>query len=148
MKMSVYEKRLEQRGVRPTALRMLIFRTLVEAGRPLSLGDMEDLLDTVDKSTIFRTLTLLLSHRLVHAIEDGSGSLKYEACDGKCACTVDDMHAHFFCQACQRTFCFRQIQVPQVALPDGFAVQSINYMIKGFCPDCAARRTRSLAISE
>lgn len=147
METSVYEKRLEQRGVRPTALRLLIFRTLSEAGRALSLGDMEAMLDTVDKSTIFRTLTLLLSHRLVHAMEDGSGSLKYEVCDGECACTVNDMHAHFFCQDCHRTFCFKQIHVPQVELPDGFAAQSINYMVKGVCPDCARRRERSSVIS-
>lgn len=143
MELSDYEKRLEQRGVKPTALRLLIFRTLTEAGCALSLGELEMRLDTVDRSTIFRTLTLLLSRQLVHALEDGSGSLKYEVCAGECACTLDDMHAHFYCLGCQRTFCFKQIHIPQVELPDGFAVQSINYMVKGYCPARARKLDRS-----
>lgn len=148
MTLSDAEKRLEQRGVKPTALRLLIFRTLEEAGRALSLGDLEERLDTVDKSTIFRTLTLLLTHRLVHALEDGRGSLKYEVCSGACACTLDDMHAHFYCEGCHRTFCFKQIHIPRVQLPDGFAVQSINYMVKGLCPECARWQGRDGAISD
>ncbi len=132
-----YAARLEQRGVKPTALRTLIFRTLAKERKALSMGELEEKLETVDKSTIFRTLTLLLSQHLVHAIEDGSGVLKYEVCGGECDCTLDDMHAHFYCTECQRTFCFHHIGVPRVEWPEGFEVQAINYVIKGLCPTCA-----------
>ena len=47
----------------------------------MSVTDLEDKLDTVDKSTIFRTLTLFLSHHLIHGVDDGSGSLKYAVCE-------------------------------------------------------------------
>lgn len=136
-----YERRLEQRGVKPTALRLLIARTLVEACSPLSVSELEDRLVTVDKSTIFRTLTLFLARHLIHGLEDGSGTVKYEWCSGACACTIDDMHTHFYCEHCRRTFCFRQMRIPPVELPDGFVPYGINYMVKGLCPDCAAKQS-------
>lgn len=133
--------RLEQRGVKPTAMRLLIARTLAEASRPLSVSDMEEMLETVDKSTIFRTLTLFLRHRLIHGLEDGNGTVKYEWCTAEHAGSMEDMHTHFYCERCCRTFCFKQTRIPTVDLPDGFVPSGINYMVKGLCPDCAGRQT-------
>ena len=72
------EHRLEHRGVKLTAMRLLVYQELEQAHRPLSLRELEDRMQTAERSTIFRTLTLLLQHHLIHAIEDGSGSLRYE----------------------------------------------------------------------
>ncbi len=132
-----YIDRLEQRGVKPTAIRLLVYRALSSHHRAYSLRELDDELDTVDRSTIFRTLTLLLAHRLVHAIEDGTGVTKYEACEGHDDCSIDDQHIHFYCTRCHRTFCFHTIHVPAIQLPEGFAMDSVNYLVKGVCPDCA-----------
>ncbi len=137
-----YVTRLEKKGVKPTALRLLILRTLIEADAAVSLSDLGVRLETVDKSTIFRTLTLFLAHHVIHAIEDGSGSLKYEVCASECDCTVDDMHTHFYCECCHQTFCFKHIHIPRVDLPEGFQVESINYMVKGTCAACSARKNK------
>ena len=51
------EKLLSQHGVKPTPNRLLVARELSSAGRPLSLMELEGRLETVDKSSIFRTLT-------------------------------------------------------------------------------------------
>ena len=56
---------LAKRDIQPTAIRILVLRTMMQAGRSVSLLDLETMLDTVDKSTIFRTLTLFLSHHLI-----------------------------------------------------------------------------------
>lgn len=133
-----YISRLEKKGVKPTALRLLILRTMMDTPIAVSLSDLCERLGTVDKSTIFRTLTLFLSRHVIHAIEDGSGSLKYEICSSECSCSIDDMHTHFYCERCHRTFCFKNIQIPLIHLPEGFMMQSINYMVKGICADCAA----------
>lgn len=60
---------LAKRDIQPTAIRILVLRTMMQAGRSVSLLDLETMLDTVDKSTIFRTLTLFLSHHLIHSID-------------------------------------------------------------------------------
>ena len=75
----IYLHKLSLRDIKPTAMRLLILRTMMEMKRAVSVTDLEDKLDTVDKSTIFRTLTLFLSHHLIHGVDDGSGSLKYAA---------------------------------------------------------------------
>ena len=69
--------KLVLRDIRPTAIRVLVLRTLLEMKQAMSVSDLEAQLDTVDKSTIFRTLTLFLSHHLIHGVDDGSGTLKY-----------------------------------------------------------------------
>lgn len=135
------EQRLTHRGVKLTAMRLLVYEQLEQARQPLSLRELEDRMQTADRSTIFRTLALLQQHHLVHSIEDGSGVLKYEVCHGHDECTIDDQHTHFYCQRCHRTFCFHETRIPQVDLPEGFQMYSINYMVKGLCPKCAARLT-------
>ena len=77
MEENVYLDKLERRDIKPTAIRLLILKNMLEVGRAVSLLDLETLLDTVDKSTISRTIALFLSHHLIHSIDDGSGSLKY-----------------------------------------------------------------------
>ena len=135
---SEIEQHLESHGVKITAMRLLVFKELEHARRPLSLRELEDRMPTAERSTIFRTLTLLLDHHLVHAIEDGSGSLRYEACDSEDHDMHDDQHIHFYCERCHRTFCFREKKIPQVVLPEGFHMNAINFMVKGLCPNCSA----------
>lgn len=135
------EERLAGSGVKPTAMRLLVIQELQKAIRPLSLRELEDRMPSAERSTIFRALTLLLEHHLVHAIEDGSGALRYEACESPDHHTHDDQHTHFYCEHCHRTFCFRDTKIPQIALPKGFRMSAVNYMVKGLCPDCAALAT-------
>ncbi|MDY2641774.1 MAG: hypothetical protein SOW01_05295, partial [Mediterranea sp.] len=71
---------LELHEVKPTANRISILKQLAQATHPLSLRELEELLDTIDRSNLFRTLTLFRKAHLVHVIEDGSESVKYELC--------------------------------------------------------------------
>lgn len=130
---------LSERNIQPTAIRILVLRAMLRADRSVSLLDLENILDTVDKSTIFRTLTLFLSHHLIHSIDDGTGSFKYAVCSSDCSCEVNDLHTHFHCEKCNRTFCFTNIPTPIVNLPKGFSLSSINYVLKGICPDCGTK---------
>lgn len=127
---------LERKGVRVTAIRILVMEALLASSRPMSLSDLETVLDTVDKSSIFRTLEVFEKHHAVHSIDDGTGSIKFEVCEGGTDCTVSDMHTHFYCEKCHRTYCLKDINVPVVNLPEGFEMHSVNYIVKGICPGC------------
>lgn len=127
---------LQHKGVKPTPNRILVLKALMDAQYPMSLNDLERTIGTMDRSSIFRTLTLFLQSDIVHGIEDGSGSLKYEACHGHDHCSIDDMHPHFYCEQCHRTYCLDTEAIPPVALPAGFCPHTVNYIIKGLCPDC------------
>lgn len=128
--------RLESKGIRPTANRILVMKTLMGEQNPQSLSNLERKMVSMDKSSIFRTLTLFLEHDVVHAFEDGRGVLCYELCEEKGACDHHDGHIHFYCKSCQRSFCMENIHIPSFELPEGFYPHSISFVIKGECPDC------------
>ena len=127
---------LERKGVRVTSIRILVMEALIASSCPMSLSDLEIVLDTVDKSSIFRTLEVFDKHHIVHSIDDGTGSVKFEVCEGEDDCTIADMHAHFYCEKCHRTFCLKDVSAPLADLPEGFSASSVNYIIKGICPEC------------
>lgn len=128
--------RLESKGIRPTANRILVMKTLMGEQNPQSLSNLERKMVSMDKSSIFRTLTLFLEHDVVHAFEDGRGVLCYELCEEKGACDHHDGHIHFYCESCQRSFCMEDVHIPSFELPEGFYPHSISFVIKGECPDC------------
>lgn len=128
--------RLESKGIRPTANRILVMKTLMGEQNPQSLSNLERKMVSMDKSSIFRTLTLFLEHDVVHAFEDGRGVLCYELCEEKGACDHHDGHIHFYCESCQRSFCMEDIHIPSFELPEGFYPHSISFVIKGECPYC------------
>ena len=132
--------RLESKGIRPTANRILVMKTLMGEQNPQSLSNLERKMVSMDKSSIFRTLTLFLEHDVVHAFEDGRGVLCYDLCEEKGACDHHDGHIHFYCESCQRSFCMEDIHIPSFELPEGFYPHSISFVIKGECPDCRKKR--------
>lgn len=134
------EEILEKGGLKPTANRILVVKALLAAEAPASLIELETTLETLDRSSISRVLTLLNTNGVVHEMEDGRGVAKYELCrighhhddEGPDA----DLHPHFFCEKCQRVYCFDELSVPRIPTPEGFTVRTLNYMLKGICPNC------------
>ena len=130
------EQVLDNAGIRVTAVRLLIWRKVRHGfSDAFSLADLEAALPTVDRSTLFRTLTLLSEAHLLHDIDDGSGSQKY------CVCHLDDTrqcygHVHLTCRYCHRTFCLKDVHIPAVPLPAGFLMEEAEYVVKGVCPQC------------
>ena len=100
-----YTETLTRHGIRPTAVRLLIYKTALRFHDTFSMSELEDALESVDKSTVFRTLSLFAARHLLHEIEDGSGSTKYCICRNDRPCGIDELHCHFHCEACRKTFC-------------------------------------------
>jgi Fur family ferric uptake transcriptional regulator len=133
------EALLASHGIKPTANRIVVARTLAAAERPMSLTELEYKILSIDKSGVFRALTLFREHHLVHVIEDGGDGVRYELChshDGHAE--DDDHHVHFYCERCHRTFCLTDMPIPTVSLPAGYELHDINYMAKGLCPECSS----------
>ena len=138
MKSDECERLLASHHIKPTANRIVVARTLAAAERPMSLSELEYKILSIDKSGVFRALTLFRDHHLVHVLEDGGDGVRYELCHSHDEHQQDDdQHVHFYCERCQRTFCLPATPIPSVQLPDGYLMQSINYMVKGTCPECS-----------
>lgn len=123
-------------GVKPTSGRILVYKAMQEFNRAFSLADLENALLSMDKSTIFRAITLFHDHHLIHEVNDGSGSQKYCLCHNHGNCTDEEMHCHFYCTRCHQTYCLDESPIPVADVPEGFRVQSINYVMRGLCPHC------------
>lgn len=128
---------LQKKGIKATTNRILILKALVHEQRPMSISDIEEALITVDKSSIFRVLSLFMQHDVVHSFEDGRGILNYELCHHKGVCNHHDSHIHFYCEKCQKSFCMEDINIPSFELPQGYRPHSVSFVIKGTCPYCA-----------
>lgn len=126
---------LKRAGIRLSPVRELVVKVLIEAAQPLSAAEIEETLDTVDRSSISRTLTQLCEHDAVHTIEDGSGSVKYELCHSSDD-DDNDQHVHFHCLRCGETICLNDSLIPEITLPEGFTAHSANFVIKGICAGC------------
>ena len=131
------EHLLEKHGVKVTPNRILVARALADAGRPLSLMELETRLETLDKSAIFRTLGTFKEAHLVHVLEDAGEGVRYELCHSHHHGEDDDLHVHFYCTRCRRTFCLEDVPLPLVNAPSGYATQSLSCLLRGLCPACA-----------
>lgn len=126
---------MERHGIRPTANRIIVAKALAESHHPLTMTELEDRIGSIDKSGVFRTLTLFKEHHLVHVLEDGEG-VRYELCHSHDHTVDNDMHVHFHCEQCGQTICLEELAIPEVQLPEGYLMQSANFVLKGICPKC------------
>ena len=134
--MKELQDKLEQKEVRPTAMRLLVLETLQKQKAALSLQDLEDTFEKADRITLYRTLKTFQEKGLIHSIEDGTGATKYALCQEGCECAPEDMHVHFFCNSCEDTFCLPKFKIPEVSLPNGFVPMETNLLVKGVCSNC------------
>ncbi len=132
---------LAHQKIRPTSNRISIYEAILQQNNTFSLLNIEDALLELDKSTIFRAMTLFEEKHLIHSIEDGSGSKKFCLCRNHGHCQEYEDHCHLHCELCGNTLCLETIPIPDIALPDGFIVKRTNYIIQGICPYCPKKKT-------
>ena len=136
MDKTAYIQLLEEHDIKPTANRIVVMEALASSMLPQSLAELERRIQTIDKSNIFRALTLFREQHLVHTIEGGNDGTRYELCHSHSHDHDDDQHPHFYCEVCQQTYGLDGVEVPQLDVPQGFKIRSVNYIIKGICPHC------------
>jgi len=130
------ENILKSRNIKPTAMRILVLEVLAGQDAAIGLPELEQLFDRADKTTLYRTLKVFEEKKLIHRIDDGTGSVKYALCPANCECLPEDLHLHFLCTSCKKTYCLPDIPVPTIQLPGDFSVESVNMVAKGICSKC------------
>ena len=75
--MKEIEKTLENKNVRPTAMRILIYKYMAEKKITFALTDIENAFIKADRTTLYRTLKTFEENGIVHQIDDGTGTTKY-----------------------------------------------------------------------
>lgn len=134
--MQTVEEILRAKKVKNTAVRTIVLRHLLTQEKAHSLKDIENALISTDRSSIFRTLKTFEENKIIHSIEDGSGMVKYAVCAEGCNCNPEDLHYHFYCSNCQKTFCLFDVPFQNIQLPENFKMQQANMVVKGLCDNC------------
>ena len=136
--MNKAEKILINKGIRPTEMRLAIYKYLKRKFYAVTLKEIEmafikksDYNKTVDRTTIYRTLKLFQDEGIAHQIDVGTAIAKYALSDEKDL----DMHLHFHCTHCGKTFCLPN-KVSRDSLPDKYEVADVNLVLKGVCTKC------------
>lgn len=129
---------LEAKNVRPTAMRLLIYRFMAGKQVAVALTDIEFAFAKAERTTLYRTVKTFEEKGIVHQIDDGTGIAKYALCEPGCNCTIDqDLHLHFHCSNCDETACLTEHKIPHINLPDGYVAEDVNLVVKGICEKCS-----------
>ncbi|WP_417884946.1 Fur family transcriptional regulator [Zunongwangia sp.] len=137
--MKEIEAILKNKEIRPTAVRLLVYKFMAEESLAMSLSDIESAFDKTERTTLFRSLKLFEEKGLVHKIEDGTGVAKFALqTDGKDSVS-DKLHLHFHCSCCGETQCLTNQTIPNINLPKGFKATDANLVVKGLCDKCSCK---------
>ena len=134
----VSDQLLKVHKLRSTPNRQTILHLFLKKDHALSHSDIENEIDdSLDRVTVYRTLKTFLSKGLIHKVLDDEGSLKYALCNDHCSQKEHHHdHVHFKCTNCGQTICL-DIEVPAIKLPKAFKSQEVNLLIQGICGQCS-----------
>jgi len=128
--MNEIEKLLEEKKVRTTAMRILIYKFMAQNKIAVALTDIENAFTKAERTTLYRTLKTFEEKGIVHQIDDGTGASKYALCEEGCNCDIEqDLHLHFHCSNCNETVCLTEHKIPQINLPEGYLAEDVNLVI-------------------
>ncbi|MCF8225286.1 MAG: transcriptional repressor [Bacteroidales bacterium] len=128
---------LQTNGLSKTKNRVNILYALEKAPVPLSGKEISwRLSEQCDRSTIYRTLNSLYEKDvLLRIIIDHEVKYALKIYDPKGNGHYND-HIHFKCSKCEKLFCFKEIEVKDYQLPEGFIKEENQFLVIGICKEC------------
>ena len=126
-----------ERGLKITPQRQAIFRALdgsaVHPTAEAVYATVRPEMPNISLRTVYQTLNDLAEMGEIHAIDLGTGSVRFDPNTGT--------HHHLVCEACGRVHDV-EVDLPRVAVPDadafGFMVSATEIVFRGRCRACAA----------
>ncbi len=121
---------------RKTSQRQAIRDVLADAGRPLSVAEVQDAaaatVPGLGSATVYRAVNDLLADGFLKAVELPGQPARYERADL-------GHHHHFHCESCGKAFDVQGCpgKMSQLA-PEGFEVRAHEIILYGRCPACVA----------
>ena len=136
-KMPRINERLATSGFRLTPQRQRVYNVLVqERDHPTAervfMRAKKDMPD-ISMATVYNCLSALVKCGLAKQVNVERGASRF--------CPNMHEHLHFQCEACGGIFDIDLDKTRQaIPLPRGFRATQFEISIRGFCPDCSARK--------
>lgn len=129
---------LREYGLKKTPIRISMLEMFYRHDFALGAADILELMPKgQDKVTIYRALASFEEKGILHQASKDAQGVKY-AMASKTGQEEKNVHAHFVCNECQRTYCLEEVKVPEVEVKGNFSIDQINYTIRGICEHCRA----------
>jgi len=121
-----------------TDSRKKILELFQKSGNALAHADIEKMSgENFDRVTIYRTLQTFVDKGIIHTIPTADNSVMYALCREGCSGGHHhDNHVHFICDDCGTTYCLDHVEIPGVAMPDGFTAKQTDVVVSGTCIKC------------
>lgn len=137
-----YEEIIRAAGHRVTPQRVLILDAVCEDGGHTTLGEVyarvREVDPLIDRSTLYRTLKLLVDLGLVVSADTGDGETYYEI-------AKPHHHHHLVCRQCGKEqeieHTLLQRMFDQVFQQYGFKADTDHLVLFGLCSECASQES-------
>jgi Fur family ferric uptake transcriptional regulator/Fur family zinc uptake transcriptional regulator len=129
-------------GVKVTPIRLEILDYLLNTAQPLSHADVQSALPTLDRVTIYRTLSAFVSSGIAHQVQGLDGMWHFCAHDPDVSGCPGD-HPHFLCTSCGKMICLLGQNLPRIDVQEGNIVEGKQFVAYGLCPECAKKAKRA-----
>lgn len=127
---------LKKKGVPMTAMRQLVLSEFLKRDHAISLSDLENILATADRSTIYRTLKTFEKKGIIHSVQENN-TTQYLFCQDQCEEDHHhDYHLHFYCTNCKNTVCLDNINFKNIDFPKDYLIKELKFVANGICKDC------------
>lgn len=129
---------LKSHNLRITDCRLDVMDFFLEEKNALSQGDLENRFKKYDRVTLYRTLNSFLDSGILHKIPNATGVATYGLCHDTCSPEHHNHnHIHFKCNDCGQIECMDDKKVPNITVPEGYHIESVNLIVDGVCAACA-----------
>ena len=129
---------LSKHKLRKTPFRIQVLEVFLNSrNSALKNIDLEEAIKDFDRITLYRTIKTFEKSGIIHQAIDGSNESKYALCSADCSeHHHEDDHAHFFCNACHKTYCLENAVSAQLSLPQDFKLSKMHIALNGVCVNC------------
>lgn len=126
-------EKLKEVGVKPSITRMLIYDYLFASKNHPTVDEiftaLKDSIPTLSKTTVYNTVHLLKSHRLIKAYAMPNHEMRYDA--------NLNIHAHFVCKSCGHItdVLIDSCDIVQTMISEDF-IDETEITFHGTCSNC------------
>ena len=135
-----FEHLLDQHHLKKTSPRLKVLAMMAEKSTATSQPDLENLMQDVDRVTLYRILNVFEEKGIIHKVFDLNGTANYAICTSNCQEHLHrDEHLHFNCTICNNVYCLNDLSLPAFNLPQGFKAEVFTIYASGICPKCTKK---------
>jgi Fur family ferric uptake transcriptional regulator len=133
---------LREKSINRTAARIEVLRVMMQSRNMQSLTAIVRMMnDSYNRVTVYRVLCMLCEKELIYKLVDLQNNAYYRFNEtiGKNDFTRQGRDEVFFkCNRCGK-ITFIETPLPEYALPQGFVKTATNFLVSGYCRQCATR---------